>query len=164
MRYHISTTDYDGTLASDDQVAPASVQALARLKATGRKLVLVTGRQLEELKTVFPEYSVFDRIVAENGALICRPTTLELRMLAERPHQHFLDCLSQKNIPFSVGHVIVAIWEPHHISMLEAIKETGSEYQVIFNKGAVMVLHPGLTRRLAVLLDEPPDFFRKLLA
>ncbi|MCC8426415.1 HAD-IIB family hydrolase [Mucilaginibacter sp. UR6-11] len=146
MRYLIFTTDYDGTLASNDHVTPLSLQALARLKATGRKLILVTGRQLEELKSVFPEYPIFDRIVAENGALIYQPATLELKLLGERPPENFLDCLRRKNVPFSAGHVIVATWEPHHHAVLEAIKETGAEYQLIFNKGAVMVLPPAVNK------------------
>lgn len=146
MRYHIFTTDYDGTLANNDRVTPLTVQALARLKATGRKLILVTGRQLEDLKAVFPEHHLFDRIVAENGALLYRPATLELKLLAEKPPTNFLECLRRKNVPFSAGHVIVATWEPHQHTVLEAIKEIGTEHQVIFNKGAVMVLPPGINK------------------
>jgi hydroxymethylpyrimidine pyrophosphatase-like HAD family hydrolase len=146
MRYHILTTDYDGTLASNDRVTQTSFLALGRLRATGRKLVLVTGRQLEELKTAFPEHHIFDRIVAENGALIYRPATLEIKLLAEKPSEGFLQCLRSKNVPFSAGHVIVATWEPHQHAVLEAIQETGTELQVIFNKGAVMVLPPGVNK------------------
>jgi len=146
MRYHVFTTDYDGTLANNDHVTPTCVQTLVRLKATGRRLVLVTGRQLEELRSVFPEHHLFDRIVAENGALLYRPATLEVKSLAEPPPESFLECLRKKNIPFSAGHVIVATWEPHQHAVLEAIKETGGEQQVIFNKGAVMVLPPGINK------------------
>lgn len=146
MRYHIFTTDYDGTLADNDHAPPASIVALERLKATGRKLILVTGRKLEELQSVFPEYHLFDRIVAENGALIYRPATMEMKLLCERPPETFVECLRNKNVPFSAGHVIVATWEPHQYAVLEAIKETGVEHQVIFNKGAVMVLPPGVNK------------------
>lgn len=146
MRYHVFTTDYDGTLAENERVTPMSIKALDRLKATGRKLVLVTGRQLDELKALFPEHYMFDRIVAENGALLYRPATLELKLLAERPPESFFECLRQKNVPFSAGHVIVATWEPHHHAVLEAIKESNAEHQVIFNKGAVMVLPPGINK------------------
>jgi hypothetical protein len=48
--------------------------------------------------------------------------------------------------PLSVGHVIVATWEPHHHAVLEAIKELGLELQVIFNKGAVMILPAGINK------------------
>jgi hypothetical protein len=55
-------TGYDGTLAYDGKVAEATVAALRRFKATGRKLVLVTGRILEDLIQAFPEVALFDRV------------------------------------------------------------------------------------------------------
>jgi hypothetical protein len=42
--------------------------------------------------------------------------------------------------------VIVATWEPHQATVLEAIKAAGLEYQVIFNKGAIMILPPGVNK------------------
>ncbi|WP_439695394.1 HAD family hydrolase [Mucilaginibacter sp. AW1-7] len=146
MRYHILTTDYDGTLASDDRVAPGAIGALKQLKATGRKLILVTGRQLEELKSVFPEYSLFDRIVAENGAVVYCPATLEIQLLGAPPPESFKQLLKKQNVPFVVGQVIVASWEPYQDAVLDAIRSTGLEYQLIFNKGAIMVLPPGINK------------------
>jgi hydroxymethylpyrimidine pyrophosphatase-like HAD family hydrolase len=49
MRYHILTTDYDGTIAENERVSPATLEALGRIKATDRKLILVTGRELDQL-------------------------------------------------------------------------------------------------------------------
>lgn len=146
MRYQVFVTDYDGTLAQHDQVTSKTIQALKRLKATGRKMILATGRRLEDLKSVFPEYGLFDRIVAENGALIYRPFTLDMKLLGERPPEHFIQSLQQRNIPILLGHVIVASWEPHQHAILEMIRKNGLEYQVIFNKGAVMVLPPAINK------------------
>jgi len=42
--------------------------------------------------------------------------------------------------------VIVATWEPHQHTVLEAIKRSGIERQVIFNKGAVMILPAGINK------------------
>lgn len=146
MRYHCFITDYDGTLASNDHVMPEAVLALKELKGTGRKLILVTGRQLEDLKAVFPEYALFDRIVAENGALLYCPTTQSIALLGAPPPAAFIELLKSRQVPLSVGHVIVACWEPHQAVILEAIKSSGLEYQLIFNKGAVMVLPPGVNK------------------
>lgn len=147
MRYHVLATDYDGTLAKNERVAPDVLEALKQLKASGRKLILVTGRELPDLQRLFPEHTLFDRIVAENGALIYRPATLEERLLGERPPETFIQKLKEQQIkPLSVGRVIVSTWEPHQAVVLDAIKETGLEYQVIFNKGAVMVLPPGINK------------------
>ena len=46
MRYHVLATDYDGTIARTARVDARTVDALRKLLATGRKLVLVTGREL----------------------------------------------------------------------------------------------------------------------
>ncbi|GAB2981381.1 HAD-IIB family hydrolase [Mucilaginibacter puniceus] len=146
MRYHCFITDYDGTLASNDRVTPEVIDALKVLKSTGRKLILVTGRQLEDLKAVFHDYDLFDRIVAENGAVLYCPSTTALTLLGVPPPESFIDLLKNKQVSFSIGHVIVAGWEPHQDEFLYAIKSTGLEYQLIFNKGAVMVLPPGINK------------------
>ena len=63
-------TDYDGTIAENDSVSKTTFEALIKLKASGRKIILVTGRVLDQLQKVFPQYDLFDLIIAENGALI----------------------------------------------------------------------------------------------
>ncbi|EHQ30987.1 HAD family hydrolase [Mucilaginibacter paludis] len=146
MRYHILTTDYDGTIAENEHVSEATLAALVRLKATGRYLILVTGRELDQLQAILPEYTIFDLIVAENGALIYHPATLKKILLGERPPQSFIQALKDKGIPLSIGEVIVATWEPHQDLVLETIKAAGLEYQVIFNKGAIMILPPGVNK------------------
>ncbi len=88
MRYLCLAADYDGTLATHGKVEPPVIEALQRLKASTRKLILVTGRVLDELKAVFPEYGLFDLIVAENGALIYNPTTKEERLLGSSAAGH----------------------------------------------------------------------------
>jgi len=59
MRYHLLATDYDGTLATDGTVAAETVAALNDLLATGRRLLLVTGRELDDLLSVHPDLSIF---------------------------------------------------------------------------------------------------------
>ena len=46
MRYLALCTDYDGTVAHHGHVDEPTIDALAALKASGRKLILVTGREL----------------------------------------------------------------------------------------------------------------------
>jgi HAD superfamily hydrolase (TIGR01484 family) len=70
MRYHLLATDYDATLATDGTVAVETVDALNDVRATGRRIVLVTGRELDDLMSVHPDLAVFERVVAENGALL----------------------------------------------------------------------------------------------
>ena len=42
--------------------------------------------------------------------------------------------------------MIVATWEPHETAVLRTIRDQGLELQVIFNKGAVMVLPAGVNK------------------
>jgi hydroxymethylpyrimidine pyrophosphatase-like HAD family hydrolase len=152
MRYHLLATDYDGTLATDGRVDAATVAALEAVLATGRRLVLVTGRQLDELVSVYPRLEIFERVVAENGAVLYRPATKELRRLAEPPPPAFMAALRQRGVaPLAAGEVIVATREPHETAVLAAIRELGLELQVIFNKGAVMVLPAGVNKATGLL-------------
>ena len=147
MRYHALATDYDGTAATHGALDEATAAALARLRATGRKLLLVTGRQIADLQTVCPDLGRFDAIVAENGALIYHPTSREMRPLAVPPPPEFVDALRARGVePISTGQVIVATWSPHETTVLEVIRELGLELHVSFNKGAVMVLPSGVNK------------------
>ena len=77
MRFLALATDYDGTLAADGTVAADAWNAARRLHDSGRKLILVTGRELDELRSVCPFLDRFDRVVAENGGVLYRPDTNE---------------------------------------------------------------------------------------
>jgi HAD superfamily hydrolase (TIGR01484 family) len=147
MRYLCLATDYDGTLAHHGRVTPAALAALERLRASGRKLLLVTGRELDDLHRVFAELAVFDWIVAENGALLYQPASREMRLLGPQPDEAFVKELRKRGVAdLSVGKVIVATWEPFESIVLETIRDMGLGLQVIFNKGAVMVLPSGITK------------------
>jgi HAD-superfamily hydrolase, subfamily IIB len=156
MRYLALATDYDGTLATDGAVKEEAVRALERLKASGRKLLLVTGRHLPDLQRVFAKLELFDRVVAENGALLYNPESREERVLAQAPKEEFLEELRRAGVSFDVGHCIVASWTPSEIAILEVIKRMGLDHQLIFNKGAVMVLPSGINKAtgLAAALGE----------
>jgi hydroxymethylpyrimidine pyrophosphatase-like HAD family hydrolase len=139
-------TDYDGTLAHDSVVDEATIDALVAFRRSGRRLLLVTGRELPDLARVFPRLDLFDRIVAENGALLFTPATKKESPLAPEPPPALVETLRKKGVPVSVGRSIVATWEPYEKLVLEAIREHGLELQIVFNKGAVMVLPPGVNK------------------
>ena len=150
-------TDYDETIADEGIVSEATQAALQRLKETGRKLILVTGRELADLERVFPRIDIFDKIVAENGAILYTPGSKEERNLAPAPSPDFVARLEARGVsPLSVGRTVVATLEPHHTVALEVIKELGLELEIIFNKGAVMILPSGINKAtgLAAALEE----------
>jgi hydroxymethylpyrimidine pyrophosphatase-like HAD family hydrolase len=146
MRFLLLATDYDGTLASEGHVQQKTIDALERLRASGRKLVLVTGRHLPDLSTVFSRFDLFERIVAENGGLLYRPATHEQKLLCEPSNQHFLELLRERKIPFVPGRTVVASWHPHEKDVLKAICDLGLDLEVTLNKGSVMVLPSGINK------------------
>ena len=140
-------TDYDGTIAEHGGVSDATIAALEQIRESGRKLILVTGRELPDLKLVFDRLDLFDMAVMENGALLYFPQSGEERPLGDPPAAAFVAALERRGVsPISVGRTIVATWEPHQQAVLEAITELQLELQIIFNKGAVMVLPSGINK------------------
>jgi hydroxymethylpyrimidine pyrophosphatase-like HAD family hydrolase len=157
MHFHVLATDYDGTLAERGLVDDPVWSAIRRLRETGRKAVMVTGRELEDLQSICPHLDLFDRVVAENGALIYDPKSKEVRLLAESPPPAFTASLAGLGVtPLSVGHVIVATVKPFETDVLTAISDLGLEMQVIFNQDSVMALPTGVNKAtgLVVALKE----------
>ena len=157
MRYLALAADYDGTLATEGVVDGDTVEALRRLSASGRKLILVTGRQLGDLLRAFPAAGTFDAVVAENGAVLHRPRSQETRVLAPPPSPHFVEALRSRGVgPIWVGQVVVATVQPNETAVIDVIRELGLDLQVILNKGSVMVLPTWIDKAsgLRAALDE----------
>jgi HAD superfamily hydrolase (TIGR01484 family) len=147
MRYVCAVFDYDGTLAKDSHVAASTVGALKKLRESGRKIILATGRQLEDLLGVLPDEDLFDEIVAENGAALYTPASRHYKVLAEPPPASFVEELRRRGVsPIAVGDSIVATWRPHEQAVLDVIRDEGLGLQVIFNKDAVMILPSGVSK------------------
>jgi HAD superfamily hydrolase (TIGR01484 family) len=147
VRYHALVTDYDSTIAEHGLVRAGTIRALEQVRASGRKLVLVTGRQLEDLLRVFTRLDLFDRVIAENGAVLYCPETREERILAEAEGPEFVRALQEAGItPLSEGKVIVSTQRPNETKILEIIRDMGLELHVIFNQSAVMVLPSGVNK------------------
>lgn len=147
MRFAAVAVDYDGTLATEGLVQAPTVGALEQLIASGRQCILVTGRMLRELLPLFPQAQLCARIVAENGAVLYRPSTREQRLLAPQASTALADALRAKGVmPLDVGDSIIATVRPHEVTVMEAIRDLGLEHQVIFNRESVMILPPGINK------------------
>ncbi|MEX2027570.1 MAG: HAD family hydrolase, partial [Pirellulaceae bacterium] len=157
MRYVALATDYDGTLAHHGRVSEPTLDALRRARASGRKLIMVTGRELPDLQFAFPHLELFDLVVAENGALLFWPAEDRMKILAEPPPLALCEALKQRGVtPLSCGKVVIGTWRPHETTLLEVISSLGLEHHIIFNKNAVMVLPSGVNKAtgLAAALAE----------
>jgi hydroxymethylpyrimidine pyrophosphatase-like HAD family hydrolase len=157
MRIGALAFDYDGTLARQGRVDPATVAALKRAKASGRRLLMVTGRELPDLLQVFADTALFDVIVAENGAVLWRPGLGEARALAAAPPAAFIEALQRAGVsPLSVGRSIVATLRIHEAKVGAAIAALGLDWRVILNNESLMCLPAGADKAsgLAAALAE----------
>jgi hydroxymethylpyrimidine pyrophosphatase-like HAD family hydrolase len=147
MNFFALALDYDGTLAHDSKVEKSTVDALEKARESGRRLVLVTGRQLEDLLAVFERQDLFEWMVAENGGVLYCPRTRESRLLTEPVPLGFADALGERGVrEIGVGKTIIATWRPHECTVLETLRDLGLDRQITFNKNAVMVLPSGVNK------------------
>ncbi|MGB8389486.1 HAD-IIB family hydrolase [Mycobacterium sp.] len=137
--------DFDGTLASDGQLAPRAVQATDQARQQGLTVALVTGRIGAELQAEFRHIADhFDALVLENGAVTV--VKGHVRALAEPVDRGLDDALAQRGVPFRRGEVLVAIDGEHAATVVEVIGELGLDCQIIRNRTALMVLPAGVTK------------------
>lgn len=147
MRYVALATDYDGTLAHHGRVLEPTLEALHRVRQSGRRLIMVTGRELPDLQLAFSQLHLFDLVVAENGALLYWPAEERMKVLAEPPPAALCDALRERGVaPLSCGKVVIGTWRPHETTLLEVVSQLGLEHHIIFNKNAVMLLPSGINK------------------
>jgi len=100
---------------------------------------------------------MFDRVVAENGAVLYDPQRDATGLLAQPPPRQFIAALHDRGVnPLYLGQVVVATVEPNEVMALEVIRDLGLELEIIFNKGSVMILPTGINKAsgLAAALEE----------
>lgn len=146
MRFRALATDYDGTIADRGVVDENTIAALSRVRQSGRKLLLVTGRELSDLLNILANPRIFDLIVAENGAIVYDPESATMQSLAEPAPPALVEALQRANVPLSIGHSIVATVTPYEHVMLQAIRDQRLEWHVIFNKESAMALPSGVDK------------------
>jgi len=156
MKWQALATDYDGTFATHGKPDQIALSALDRFRQAGGKGILVTGRELRDFAAMGVDLHPFDAVVAENGGVLLFPISGEMKLLGAAPKPEFVEELHRRGVaPISVGACVVATWEPHEVAVMETIKDFHLELQIIFNKGAVMILPAGVNKAsgLAAALD-----------
>lgn len=147
MRCLALASDYDGTIANHGVVSPATLDAFKRFRDSGRWLLLVTGREIDDLKAVFPEWKVFHWIVGENGAILYETETEIETLLCDAPPPEFAETLRRKEIgPHYTGRVLLATRVHYQDQVLNTIQELGLPLQIILNKNSLMVLPAGVDK------------------
>jgi hydroxymethylpyrimidine pyrophosphatase-like HAD family hydrolase len=144
--YAALATDGDGTLLLKKHMARATVAAIERLRASGRKVILATGETQDDLAE-FPNINLFDLVVAEDGALLYWPRTRKSKQLAGSPSAAFVRELRKRGVePRSVGKVVVSVAHPDVPTMGEVIRDLGMGWRLVPNRKQVMALPPGVDK------------------
>jgi hydroxymethylpyrimidine pyrophosphatase-like HAD family hydrolase len=131
--FRAAAVDYDFTLTGSDEAA--ALAAIARARAAGVKVVLVTGRILRALRRDLPDVDGrFDAIVAENGAVLA--TEGRERALAAPVENELAHALQARRVPVLRGVVLLATDAAHDFVVLEESRRLGLEVQLVRNRGA----------------------------
>src|SRR5690348_3202710 len=134
MRFVAVATDYDGTLAENGRVDEQVIENVRAVRASGRQVILLTGRHLPDVLQVFPYAESLDRIIAENGAVLYRPSTHEEKLLTDPVAQELVRELENRGVtPLGVGRCVVSTWHPHENTVLQVIRDLGLDLHVAFN-------------------------------
>ncbi len=132
--------DYDGTLAWQGVVAEQTQQALVNARQMGLRLVLVTGRMVDDLLRVFPQLGLFDLVVSENGAVLYEPASTMRQALGPSAPRQLIDALEAHDIPFATGQVMIAINRVDESRVLDLIATMNLDLRIIGNKADAMIL------------------------
>lgn len=137
--------DYDGTLTLTQRPSASVLSAIARARADGIAVVLVTGRIFDELAGDFDDVTEhFDALVLENGGEI---DIAGRRIATAAPIDTALvDAFVAAQIPHRRGRVIVAASGADEHRIIDEIAHVGLEYQLVHNRSELMVLPAGINK------------------
>jgi hydroxymethylpyrimidine pyrophosphatase-like HAD family hydrolase len=145
MKFSVLALDYDGTIAEQGRPDPAVMAALRAAQAKGIVIVLVTGRILEDLRKVAGDLSVFEAIVAENGAVLAFPNRRD-RVLGRAPPASLLAELRAQSIEFAVGACVLEADASFAIPILQTVRLQELPLVLVFNRSRVMLLPQGISK------------------
>lgn len=139
--------DYDRTLTDESLVpAPAALDALAALRRAGKRVVVVSGRDLAFLERELGH--VTDAIVAENGCILVHAGQ---RRTLGPAHDGIHDALVATGVPLERGEILASADVEHEALLQAALEKAGLRADLIRNRDRVMVLPSGVDKALGVL-------------
>jgi hypothetical protein len=149
--YRAVAVDYDGTLTEGTRPDDDVLDAVEELRAQGVRVVLCTGRVLEDLRALLPDVDMrFDGIVAENGAVALTPATGERDVTATVPVE-LESALRERGVPLRRGRVLLDTVADYAHVVLEEVERLELDCQLVRNRHALMVLPAGVTKGSGLL-------------
>lgn len=150
MRFEALACDFDATMADHGYVSDAVLVALEGVRASGRRLVVVTGRRLHDVLALLPDPELFVAVVAENGAVSYLPDYGEERRLVPPVPPHLVDGLRASGIRVEVGRSIVSTSAREQETVERVLGYLGLDYRCSRNRGSLMIVPAGLDKAVGL--------------
>jgi hydroxymethylpyrimidine pyrophosphatase-like HAD family hydrolase len=142
----VIASDYDGTLTHTGRLDPELERLLGQARAAGFRLVLVTGRQLQDLLKVCPRaLAILDRLVLENGALLVREggQTMEL---APPIDARLAPALEAQGVWVVQGQVLLATLAQYEPQVRAEVERLGLDVRLFRNRASLMIAPAGVSK------------------
>jgi hydroxymethylpyrimidine pyrophosphatase-like HAD family hydrolase len=146
MKLCVLALDYDGTIAINDRPDSSVLAAIAAVRTSGVKVLLVTGRILTELRRVAGDLRFVDAVVAENGAVVYFPDSGHRTVLAQPANSALIARLADLSIPFQAGECLIDADANSARAMLDVIHALELPVVLLFNRSRVMALAQGVSK------------------
>ena len=150
MKLSVLALDYDGTSAHNDIMGPLVREAIRGVRAQGVKVLLATGRTLDELRRVAGDLRFIDGVVAENGAVLHFPDSNHTSALAPSVPGRYLNELRRRGVPHRSGECLVDTDANEAPALLNLIRALELPLVLAFNSGRVMTLPQGVSKATGV--------------
>jgi len=140
--------DYDGTLAEHGRMSADTEAALRSLRDVGFRMILVSGRRLENIEKICSVLDLFDAVILENGAVSFCPATGIEQLIAPPVDERFLADLAQAlpGVPLFVGRSMAATGAENAARIELVIARGGYDLHVVGCGGRVLVLPAGVDK------------------
>lgn len=146
MQVRVLALDFDGTIESGGRLHAGVRDAIADARIHGIAVVLATGRRVEDLRGVLGELTLFDAVVAENGAVVFFPEAERLLAQTHGPPEMFVRALHQRGVSTREGTCVLEADADDAPAILDEIRCRELPLAILFNRGRIMVLPQGVSK------------------
>lgn len=147
MKWQALATDFDGTLAEEGRVGPATVAALRVLRDRHVQTILVSGRSVEEIQCLGHDLSLFRLIVAEDGAVIFDPSSGESTQLAPPVDVELVEELRQAGVKrLKSGQCVISAGRESETTVEVSVRLRAGRFHILQDKRSLSILPTGFNK------------------